>query len=181
MIIHLQVVSGAIPFSHVKRAPVIMFYVINGQRPQRPTNNGQISDGLWNLIESCWVQDPSSRPSASQAGSELQSLVSNTQPCIGATQDMENESTDKPSSGLAPKIVKDSIKTVTSGPASNIYASAPDSKVSLPSPETLSDLIWYVCYLPSGIEHKKSTDHVDIFKIKEGESDNILPKTTSRV
>ncbi|KAK7434634.1 hypothetical protein VKT23_020100 [Stygiomarasmius scandens] len=176
-----EVASGAIPFSHVKRAPVIMLYVINGQRPQRPTNNGSISDGLWNLIESCWTQSPSSRPSASQVGSELQSLVSNTQPRIGATRDMENESTDQPSSGLAPKIVKDDIKTAITDSASNIYAPAPDLKVSLPSPETLSDLIWYVCYLPSGIGHKKSTDHVGIFKIKEGESDNILSKTTSRV
>jgi hypothetical protein len=33
-----------------------------GERPKRPTDGRPMPNGMWDLIEWCWLQDPSSRP-----------------------------------------------------------------------------------------------------------------------
>ena len=59
-----EVLSGRVPFYRYTNIIVIR-YVINGQRPGRP--QGQegwlFTDDVWELLEGCWAEQSSERPS----------------------------------------------------------------------------------------------------------------------
>lgn len=59
----MQVFSGTTPFGHVPDTVAIL-NITRGKRPPRPTHP-DVSKGLWELIERCWEERPSSRPEAS--------------------------------------------------------------------------------------------------------------------
>ncbi|KAH8101244.1 kinase-like domain-containing protein [Cristinia sonorae] len=48
--------------------PQVYAMVLTGKRPPRPSNHGAevMSDALWDLIEWCWSERPSTRPTAEQ-------------------------------------------------------------------------------------------------------------------
>ncbi|TCD65146.1 hypothetical protein EIP91_003039 [Steccherinum ochraceum] len=68
----IELVSGKIPFHGLSDYQAII-RVVRGDRPERPTkSNGKpISDGLWNLVVSCWAGSPTERPSSKQVLSLL--------------------------------------------------------------------------------------------------------------
>ncbi|KAK7462961.1 hypothetical protein VKT23_007542 [Stygiomarasmius scandens] len=66
----LEILSGRVPFAHRKNEGAVMFDVVGGIRPTRP-ESPWCSDYIWRLIQQCWAQDISSRPSAE----EIQRLV----------------------------------------------------------------------------------------------------------
>lgn len=47
--------------------------VLNGKRPIRPigNNNEDMSDGIWDLTNWCWADNPNARPTAQQVLDEL--------------------------------------------------------------------------------------------------------------
>ena len=55
-----------------------MMAVQQGKRPARPSHDmyqpGDLTDEIWHLIEACWLEEPSSRPTASQIAKRLRSL-----------------------------------------------------------------------------------------------------------
>ena len=52
------------PFQDL-RGPQILQQVINGKRPVR-RDIPPIDDGVWNVIQDCWLQDASRRPMMKQ-------------------------------------------------------------------------------------------------------------------
>src|SRR5882762_4371998 len=57
----------------------VMFAVEKGKRPSRPSTEicqmSGLDDGIWQLIESCWHQSPTERPSATTIASLLRSRI----------------------------------------------------------------------------------------------------------
>lgn len=69
--------SGEMPMHDLRDFGVILA-VTQGRRPQRPSHvlcqiRGLDGD-IWDLIENCWADRPSERPSASQITNRLYSL-----------------------------------------------------------------------------------------------------------
>ncbi|KAK7021819.1 Homeobox protein tos8 [Paramarasmius palmivorus] len=58
-----EIISGNAPFAEKKLDVQIMIDVLKGLRPQRPD---LCPDWLWNLVKTCWAEDISQRPTASQ-------------------------------------------------------------------------------------------------------------------
>lgn len=61
-----QLYTGEDPWSGTSRF-TIPIKVVNGERPPRPRfrDTGLIMpDGLWQIVEECWVSDASKRPLA---------------------------------------------------------------------------------------------------------------------
>lgn len=52
--------------------------IIESKRPARPSSHLSktrgLNDGVWDLIEACWSQDPSQRPTAAEVVKQLQVL-----------------------------------------------------------------------------------------------------------
>jgi len=73
-----EMFSGMFPFIQMQHDFQVMLAVQSGVRPLRPsTKLSQIrglTDGMWHIIEACWVQEPSQRPTASRIAEQLRSL-----------------------------------------------------------------------------------------------------------
>jgi hypothetical protein len=73
-LIVLQTFSGHRPFHNLKIFQIIL-PVIQGERPAHPSaevcERTGLTDGIWNLIESCWDQQPDQRPIASDVVERL--------------------------------------------------------------------------------------------------------------
>ncbi|KAF9644322.1 hypothetical protein BDM02DRAFT_992243 [Thelephora ganbajun] len=57
--------TGMVPF-HGKLAVAATFDILSGIRPPRP-KDPTVAETLWTLVQSCWAQDPHSRPDISEA------------------------------------------------------------------------------------------------------------------
>jgi hypothetical protein len=70
--------SDQYPFPEISIDFQVMFAVKLGKRPSRPTHDLSLTRGLndeiWHIIEACWDQDPSGRPSASKVVEYLRAL-----------------------------------------------------------------------------------------------------------
>lgn len=55
----IEVLSGRAPFDQ-HRDTVVIFKVLSGNRPERPTST-EVSDDVWKLIQNCWFKDPMQR------------------------------------------------------------------------------------------------------------------------
>ncbi|KAF9259045.1 kinase-like protein [Marasmius fiardii PR-910] len=60
-----EIVAEKIPFAHLKHDPQVMFQVLSGKRPGRPTDTAWCPNNIWALVEQCWAQESSLRPTAS--------------------------------------------------------------------------------------------------------------------
>ena len=56
-----QVLTGERPFGKMPNH-WIMLRVLYGERPQRPSSTEQISDCIWEMLQECWSDDPTQRP-----------------------------------------------------------------------------------------------------------------------
>jgi hypothetical protein len=59
-----QVFTGLIPFHEFPRDATVMFKVISGIRPSRPSPNDipELLDDIWAIMQECWNSDPQKRP-----------------------------------------------------------------------------------------------------------------------
>ncbi|KAK0218852.1 kinase-like domain-containing protein [Armillaria fumosa] len=72
----LQACTGDVPYSYYNDRRVLDA-IIADEKPRRPTSDeAQISDALWSVIEECWQDDPLKRPRAPALGSRLQAIYS---------------------------------------------------------------------------------------------------------
>lgn len=55
----IEVLSGRAPFDQY-RDTVVIFKILSGNRPERPTST-EVSDDVWKLIQNCWFKDPMQR------------------------------------------------------------------------------------------------------------------------
>jgi len=56
LIIPSQLYTGRPPFANVLVDSAVMFQVVHGGRPERPTGDGEMIDQLWRMVEMCWSQ-----------------------------------------------------------------------------------------------------------------------------
>jgi hypothetical protein len=54
--------TGTIPFSHIKRDASVTHFVVSGGRPKRVRCH-RINNEIWKMLEKCWSPDPIQRPS----------------------------------------------------------------------------------------------------------------------
>ncbi|KAF5362671.1 hypothetical protein D9758_009634 [Tetrapyrgos nigripes] len=67
----LQVLSGHIPYHHLKNEVVIILQLSRGERPPRPAIE-HLDDIVWVFIQRCWSTEPSLRPDVDQIVSEVE-------------------------------------------------------------------------------------------------------------
>ena len=58
----IQIITGKLPFCHLKYDTAVMLSVMRGGRPKQETYPA-ISRGIWSMLERCWHADPTQRPS----------------------------------------------------------------------------------------------------------------------
>ena len=61
----MQVFTGHIPFRD-RTSVMAMLSIVEGKRSPRPTHP-IFTEKFWTLMQSCWDQDPHSRPQISEA------------------------------------------------------------------------------------------------------------------
>ncbi|KAJ7202185.1 kinase-like domain-containing protein [Mycena rebaudengoi] len=63
-----EIMMGKAPFHELRSDAALFMGVLKGQRPSRPTTwSGTAAlDCLWQLLQDCWQEDPSTRPTATQ-------------------------------------------------------------------------------------------------------------------
>jgi hypothetical protein len=70
--------SGELPFFENPYDVQVILGVMRGKRPTRPSGNLSrtrgFSDEAWNLVEACWAQEPTQRPTADQVVGRLRAL-----------------------------------------------------------------------------------------------------------
>ncbi|KAH8107749.1 kinase-like domain-containing protein, partial [Cristinia sonorae] len=77
----LELFTGKVPFSKVDRTADVARIVINGERPSRPICSDcihQFPDTVWELMQDCWLQNPSERPKMSTVTSLLRQTSGDT-------------------------------------------------------------------------------------------------------
>lgn len=64
---HLQVLTGLPPFHHLQSL-VVVCAILGGERPGQPLNASSLgfTDTLWGLLQLCWNESASARPTAVQ-------------------------------------------------------------------------------------------------------------------
>ncbi|KAL0575305.1 Rho guanine nucleotide exchange factor [Marasmius crinis-equi] len=59
-----QIFTGLQPFSEISQDAAVVLQVMLGARPKRPLDTPELSDSMWGVMKSCWVEDPYARPKA---------------------------------------------------------------------------------------------------------------------
>ncbi|KAG7094582.1 hypothetical protein E1B28_005408 [Marasmius oreades] len=78
----LEMLTGKPPFSNLIDAAVIYQVSVRRIRPERPSE-GWCPNHIWNLVESCWDEDPLKRPRAKALHMYLQQLMLSGNPDPG--------------------------------------------------------------------------------------------------
>ncbi|KAJ7588214.1 kinase-like domain-containing protein [Mycena floridula] len=60
-----QIFAGKVPFFEVHNDMAVALKVLDRRRPIRP-ETPHVEDDMWNLVQDCWKQDPSERPTAAE-------------------------------------------------------------------------------------------------------------------
>ncbi|KAJ3781707.1 kinase-like domain-containing protein [Lentinula aff. detonsa] len=73
----LEVYTGQVPFSHRRFYAGVVLDVLRGIRPRRPNaeSSASLTDEIWCIIQSCWTQDPSQRPTMESITSWLRLMI----------------------------------------------------------------------------------------------------------
>lgn len=71
MVLH-QVLARHPPFEGLKPAEVIYQVLVEEERPERPEG---LSNGLWEIVEGGWKQEPAKRLSLAEMGARLEDIV----------------------------------------------------------------------------------------------------------
>ncbi|KAJ8081478.1 hypothetical protein PM082_007323 [Marasmius tenuissimus] len=78
----LEIMTGKPPFHHLIDPAVIYQVSVHHIRPTRPSE-GWCPDHIWDLVESCWSEDPLRRPRAKALQRYLQMLIEAGNPSPG--------------------------------------------------------------------------------------------------
>ncbi|KDN36900.1 hypothetical protein RSAG8_10519, partial [Rhizoctonia solani AG-8 WAC10335] len=72
----LEIYTGNPPFMEMRNDFQVMFAVIGGKLPQRPSSESasQLTDRMWKLMTWCWARDSKARPNATTVVAMVQSL-----------------------------------------------------------------------------------------------------------
>ncbi|KAG6863630.1 hypothetical protein C0991_004556, partial [Blastosporella zonata] len=73
-----EIFTGEIPFHHIRNDYAVMVYVNSGGRPLRPNSLNPVpgmTREVWALMERCWKESPSERPSSAEITRQLSTQV----------------------------------------------------------------------------------------------------------
>lgn len=112
--------SGQIPFHNITQEMQVLRRVLQGIRPTRPLYNISrdrgLTDDFWNLIQTCWAQDPAERPTATEVVRQLRSLPDRPQDTrsfddlhISTPSQMVYKKANHPFSSLGPNDEDDDV------------------------------------------------------------------------
>jgi serine/threonine protein kinase len=77
----IQVLSGQVPYHYLVHEGQVLLELQNGNKPNRPTA-GFITDTHWNIINACWADIPSERPSMEKVWKSIKhQLILENLPC----------------------------------------------------------------------------------------------------
>ena len=85
----LEVLSEEPPFARDKDF-IVMRKVIEGERPGRP-EGGLFTDGLWRIMEECWLPQPKGRPTVEAVLECLEQVSKLRQPLPPIVEDVEDD------------------------------------------------------------------------------------------
>lgn len=59
-----QVLCGTVPFGNLARSFAVVAVIMKGTRPKKPEDAASLgfTDGLWEIVERCWLIDKRARP-----------------------------------------------------------------------------------------------------------------------
>ncbi|KAG6899285.1 hypothetical protein C0993_011612 [Termitomyces sp. T159_Od127] len=66
-----EIFSGNIPFHNISNNNAVIFQVMQGVRPERPSDARGLTDSMWVLIQDCWAHKPDDRPTIEVVSSRL--------------------------------------------------------------------------------------------------------------
>jgi len=104
-----EVLTGFQPFHDPKWAKHVPVYdVVTRVRPTKPADAEQIGfgDGTWELLEECWVEKPTERPTIDRVLIHLM--------CVAANSGIVGPTPDKPHGSLSKLFISSSPATLTS-------------------------------------------------------------------
>ena len=103
------VLTGSQPFHEKKwREHELIYHVMTGVRPTKPTDAEQIGfgDGTWELLEECWIEKPTERPTINRVLIHLM--------CVAANSGMVGPTPDKSRGSSSRLFISPSPTTLTS-------------------------------------------------------------------
>lgn len=73
----LQLYTDQAPFAADLMETQVPIRVLRGSRPPRPIffDGELMDDGLWEIVQSCWKQNPSERPDAEQLVAKISAIL----------------------------------------------------------------------------------------------------------
>lgn len=74
----VEVFTGKVPFGG-KKDEAVLLLISNGGRPEMPPNAQEVglTAEMWNVVESCWKQNPNKRPTMQEVAKKWQRFVEN--------------------------------------------------------------------------------------------------------
>jgi hypothetical protein len=74
----VEVFTGKVPFEE-KRDEAVVLHIVRGGRPEVPQDAQALglTAEMWELLESCWQQNPKKRPTVQQVVKKWQRFVGN--------------------------------------------------------------------------------------------------------
>ncbi|KAJ7145909.1 kinase-like domain-containing protein [Mycena epipterygia] len=81
----LELYTGRPPFSKISLSSeyAVIQQVVDGNRPERPTEDPLMSNKLWQSVTTYWEQDPSSRPSVNVVVRDMEEVAAESCPSDG--------------------------------------------------------------------------------------------------
>ncbi|KAG6827695.1 hypothetical protein H0H93_015420, partial [Arthromyces matolae] len=76
-----EIFAGQVPFTHITRNSTVIYKVLSGERPSRPTSNSLswnvwgLTEGIWSMMELCWNADPTKRPTIEAVIEQLEKAL----------------------------------------------------------------------------------------------------------
>ncbi|QRV85349.1 Tyrosine kinase catalytic domain protein [Ceratobasidium sp. AG-Ba] len=74
-----EILTGELPYGHIKNEACVMCNILLGQPPSRPDKGifkGAIGDKLWLLLMACWATEPGDRPDVVFVRDQLEAISS---------------------------------------------------------------------------------------------------------
>ncbi|KAG1738803.1 kinase-like domain-containing protein, partial [Suillus occidentalis] len=90
----LEVLSGRLPWSEIRREVVIRTTMLQGRGPQRPDCHLEIVDSDWNFIQKCLQSGPELRPSAEKVLEFVTHRLSSPDSCSRPPDDPSDDTPD---------------------------------------------------------------------------------------
>jgi hypothetical protein len=80
MLFRMQIHTGQHPFRNVPGGLSVYGLIEQGIRPERPDASSRIpmQDNIWHLVQKCWKQEASERPSFGDVVADLQTSDGST-------------------------------------------------------------------------------------------------------